>query len=156
MSTDRPFITLDSKFGGSGMTMGEVVTRFKQAKDRRQILQVLSDESGLTVETVRATLIAAGVDYKLFPRAKRKPDVPEVKPEDQKKFQAERDRPKPQGKAKPEPEPAPVVTVPELDSLVEILRAKVNRYNELMVEAGRIRQELDQIREILEVLGKGI
>ena len=38
--------------------------------------------------------------------------------------------------------------------LVREIRAKTNRYNELMIEAGKLRRELEQIREILEILGK--
>lgn len=84
--------------GASGMTMGEVITRFKQAKDRRHILEILSDETSIDQGNLREILIRAGVDYKLFPRARRKPDLPEVKPEDAERLQAERDRPKPPGR----------------------------------------------------------
>lgn len=102
MSSEK--IAIDGKFGCSGMTVGEAISRFKQAKDRRKILDILSDESGLTVDLIKAMFVGAGVDYKLFPRARRRPDLPEVKPEDAERLQAERDRPKPKPPGRP---PAP-------------------------------------------------
>ena len=149
MSTSNPAaVSLDSKFGGSGMTVGEAVTRFKQAKDRREILQILSDESGLTVETVKATFIAAGTDYKLFPRAKRKPDVPEIKPEDQEKFQAERERPKPPGKAMPKDDGMvnpDAVKNPAILYITQLL----NKRDKVQKELDEIKKQLNQIADLL-------
>ena len=58
MSSEK--IAIDGKFGGSGMTVGEAITRFKQAKDRRHILEILSDESGLTVDLIKSMFVGAG------------------------------------------------------------------------------------------------
>ena len=142
-------ISLDSKFGGSGMTVGEAVTRFKQAKDRREILQILSDESGLTVETVKATFIAAGTDYKLFPRAKRKPDVPEVKPEDQKKFQAERERPKPPGKALPKDDGMVNPDAENKNPAILYITQLLNKRDKVQKELDEIKKQLNQIADLL-------
>lgn len=124
MSSEK--IAIDGKFGGSGMTVGEAITRFKQAKDRRAILNILSDESGLTVDLIKSMFVGAGVDYKLFPRARRKPDLPEVKPEDAERLQAERDRPKPPGRPKT-PEPADVVELSRVNDQINKVLELVSR-----------------------------
>lgn len=145
MSSEK--IAIDGKFGGSGMTVGEAITRFKQAKDRRAILDILSDESGLTVDLIKAMFVGAGVDYKLFPRARRNPDLPKVKPEDAERLQAERDRPKPKPPGRPKtPEPADVV------KLVQIL---VDKREALAAELSRVNDQINKVLEIVSGTTKG-
>jgi hypothetical protein len=138
-------IELHDLVGASDMTLGEVITRFKQANDRRKILEILSDETSIDQGNLREILIRAGVDYKLFPRARRKQDLPEVKPEDAERLQAERDRPKPQPPGRPKtPEPADVV------ELVQIL---VDERESLIAELGRVN---DQINKVLELVSRAV
>ena len=143
MSSEK--IAIDGKFGGSGMTVGEAITRFKQAKDRRAILNILSDESGLTVDLIKSMFVGAGVDYKLFPRARRKQDLPDVKPDDAERLQAERDRPKPPGRPKT-PEPADVV------ELVQIL---VDKREALAAELSRVNDQINKVLELVSRATKG-
>lgn len=129
-------LELHDLVGASDMTLGEVITRFKQAKDRRQILEILSDETSIDQGNLREILIRAGVDYKLFPRARRKQDLPDVKPEDAERLQAERDRPKPS----PPGRPADVVTL--VQDLVE-------RRQALLDEIGCINNKINKVLELV-------
>ena len=127
--------------GASDMTLGEVITRFKQAKDRRQILEILSDETSIDQGNLREILIRAGVDYKLFPRARRKQDLPEVKPEDAERLQAERDRPKPSPPGRPK--------VQEPADVVELVQDLVERRQALLDEIGRINNQINKVLELV-------
>ena len=138
-------IELHDIVGASDMTLGEVITRFKQANDRRKILEILSDETSIDQGNLREILIRAGVDYKLFPRARRKQDIPDVKPEDAERLQAERDRPKPPGRPKT-PEPADVV------ELVQIL---VDKREALAAELGRVNDQINKVLELVSRATKG-
>ena len=129
-------LELHDLVGESDMNLGQVITRFKQAKDRRQILEILSDETSIDQGNLREILIRAGVDYKLFPRARRKPDLPEVKPEDAERLQAERDRPK----EKPLGRPADVVML--VQDLVE-------RRQALLDEIGCINNQINKVLELV-------
>jgi len=138
-------IELHDLVGASDMTLGEVITRFKQANDRRKILEILRDETSIDQGNLREILIRAGVDHKLFPRARRKQDLPEVKPEDAERLQAERDRPKPPGRPKT-PEPADVV------ELVQIL---VDKREALAAELGRVNDQINKVLELVSRATKG-
>lgn len=91
--TKTPFdpakLALGDTVGASDMTVGEVITSFRQAKNRGVQLQVLADLAGCKPEDIRELLIAHGVSYKEMPRAKRAKHPVEVKPEDTEKFNQE-------------------------------------------------------------------
>lgn len=136
--------------GCSGMTLGEVITRFKQAKDRRQILEILRDETGIAPEELRAIMISAGVDYKLFPRARRTPDLPDVKPEDAERLQEERDRPKPKPPGRPKtPEPAQPADV------VELVQILIDKREALAAELSRVNDQINKVLELVSRATKG-
>lgn len=137
--------------GASDMTLGEVITRFKQAKDRRQILEILSDETSIDQGNLREILIRAGVDYKLFPRAKRKQDTPDVKPEDAERLQAERDRPKPQPPGRPKT-PEPPAQPADVVELVQIL---VDQRDSLTAELSRVNNQINKVLELVSRAVKG-
>ena len=58
--------------GQSGMTLGEMITSFRQAKDRRLQLHALAELTLLPEEEIKDLLLTHGVSYKEFPRAPRK------------------------------------------------------------------------------------
>ena len=163
-------LKLDSPVGKSTMTVGEMITSFRQAKDRRMQLHALAELTLLQEEQIKDILIAFGVSYKLFPRARRKKDPVEAKPEDQEKYKPE---------PKPEPEPAAKPEIPDftlgmipkkldrkdqgtLTSLEDISAAYAALYRAiehitaieqafaaLEAENRELREKLDRVREFL-------
>lgn len=144
-------LELHDLVGASDMTLGEVITRFKQAKDRRHILEILSDETSIDQGNLREILIRAGVDYKLFPRARRKQDIPEVKPEDAERLQAERDRPKPNPPGRPKT-PEPPAQPADVVELVQIL---VDQRDSLTAELSRVNNQINKVLELVSRATKG-
>lgn len=144
-------LELHDLVGASDMTLGEVITRFKQAKDRRHILEILSDETSIDQGNLREILIRAGVDYKLFPRARRKQDLPEVKPEDAERLQAERDRPKPKPPGRPKT-PEPPAQPADVVELVQIL---VDQRDSLTAELSRVNNQINKVLELVSRATKG-
>ena len=67
--------------GSSDMTLGEMITSFRQAKDRRLQLHALAELTLLKEEEIKDLLLTHGVSYKEMPRAPRKKAPVEVKPD---------------------------------------------------------------------------
>lgn len=67
--------------GSSDMTLGEMITSFRQAKDRRLQLHALAELTLLKEEEIKELLLSHGVSYKEMPRAPRKKAPVEVKPD---------------------------------------------------------------------------
>ena len=65
-------LDLHDLVGHSDMTLGEMITSFRQAKDRRLQLHALAELTLLPEEEVKDLLLSHGVSYKEFPRAPRK------------------------------------------------------------------------------------
>ena len=61
----------------SGMTVGEIITSFRQAKDRKQQLQKLADLTCTNVDFVKELLLTHGVKPVEMPRTRRKKEPPE-------------------------------------------------------------------------------
>ena len=62
--------------GSSDMTLGEMITSFRQAKDRRLQLRALAEQECCSEEDIKAMLLANGVKPQEFPRALRKKNPP--------------------------------------------------------------------------------
>ena len=154
-------LKLDSLVGKSDMTVGEMITSFRQAKDRRLQLHALAELTLLQEEQIKDILIAFGVSYKLFPRARRKKDHVEVKPEDREKCKPE-PKPAPEPAAKPAPGPkrAEPAAPPEIsvsyemlhkliDDMAAVESAYLAKVAALEAENRELKEKLDRVREFL-------
>ena len=74
-------LDLHDLVGHSDMTLGEIITSFRQAKDRRLQLHALAELTLLKEEEIKDLLLSHGVSYKEFPRAPRKKHPVELKPD---------------------------------------------------------------------------
>ena len=72
---------LGKTVGASDLTVGEVITSFRQAKDRRAQLGILAEQTLLPEEKIKDLLLSHGVSYKEFPRAPRKKNPAEIRPD---------------------------------------------------------------------------
>ena len=62
----------------SEMTVGQIITEFRQAKDRKYTLQAIADQTCLSVDEVKYLLVTHGVKKQEMPRnAKKKKDAVE-------------------------------------------------------------------------------
>ena len=70
--------TLDTVVGASGLTLGQMVRMYKEAPNKREQMQALSDLSCLPQETIKKLLLANGVSQSEMPRKRR--SAPEENP----------------------------------------------------------------------------
>ena len=70
--------TLDTVVGASDLTLGQMVKMYKEAPNKREQLQALSDLSCLPQETIKKLLLANGVSQSEMPRKRR--SAPEETP----------------------------------------------------------------------------
>ena len=138
--------------GQSGMTLGEMITSFRQAKDRRLQLHALAELTLLPEEEIKDLLLSHGVSYKEFPRAPRKKhpvELPDPTP-------APAEKPARKTKASPPPdniqqtEAPPVQTSPLLSGV----RGLLTHRDELAQELAKIDAQLDEMRRLLELKGE--
>ena len=142
------------------MTLGEVITSFRQAKNRRLQLHALSELTLLSEDELKTLLLTHGVSYKEFPRGPRAKKPVEVKPEDQERLGQPDPTPapaaKPARKTKASPPPPekiqqteapPVQTSPLLSGL----RGLLTHRDELAQELAKIDAQLDEMRRLLEL-----
>lgn len=69
---DYAALSLDDVVSPSEMTVGQIITEFRQAKDRKYTLQALADQVCCTVDDMKELLISHGVKPVEMPRARRK------------------------------------------------------------------------------------
>lgn len=58
------------------MTTDEIVRSFREAKDRRKQVTILAELNDCSVEEIRSTLVAGGINWREFPRAPRAGKTP--------------------------------------------------------------------------------
>lgn len=92
---DYAALRLSDMLPQSELTVGEMIARFRQAKDRRAQLQALAELNVCKVDDIKEMLLANGVKPQEFPRAPRKRHPVEIQPEDQERLK------------QPDPTPAP-------------------------------------------------
>ena len=60
------------------MTTPEIVRSYKEAKDKRTQISILSDLNACTEREIKDILIKGGIDARTLPRQRKKEDVPAV------------------------------------------------------------------------------
>lgn len=60
------------------MTTDEIVRSFREAKDRRKQVTILAELNDCSVEEIRSTLVAGGINWRELPRAPRAGKAPNV------------------------------------------------------------------------------
>ncbi|MBO4676822.1 MAG: hypothetical protein J5633_04685 [Oscillospiraceae bacterium] len=131
----------------SGMTVGEIITSFRQAKDRRLQLQKLADLTCANVDFVKELLLTHGVKPVEMPRARRKKEPPE-------NFRGGVDEAPPIPAQNPETEqPDGVPKDPLEDPVLDAIRALVRRRDALASELARLDARLQTLRLALGVKG---
>lgn len=68
---DPAKLALGDTVGASDMTVGEMLTSYRQAKNKGWQIQTLADLSGCKPEEIKALLLAHGVTLSEMPRAPR-------------------------------------------------------------------------------------
>ena len=58
------------------MTTDEIVRSFREAKDRRKQVTILAELNDCSVEEIRSTLVAGGINWRELPRAPRAGKTP--------------------------------------------------------------------------------
>ena len=69
---DWAALSMDDVVSPSEMTVGQIVTEFRQAKDRKYTLQALADQVCCSVEDMKELLLSHGIKPVEMPRARRK------------------------------------------------------------------------------------
>lgn len=131
----------------SGMTVGEIITSFRQAKDRKQQLQKLADLTCTNVDFVKELLLTHGVKPVEMPRTRRKKEPPE-------NFRGGVETPPPVPEQKTEPDPPDGAPEDPLeDPVLDAIRALVRRRDALASELARLDARLQTLRLALGVKG---
>lgn len=146
-------LKLNELVGQSDMTLGELITSYKQAPKKNLQLHALAELTLLPEDTIKALLLANGISYKELPRAKRTKHTVEVKPEDAEKFSQEAAPENFRGgvdETPPEPEPA----APQPSPLLDAVRGLVEHRNALAAELDEIDAQLAEMRRLLNMEGE--
>ncbi len=147
---DYAALSLDDVVSPSEMTVGQIITEFRQAKDRKYTLQALADQVCCTVDDMKELLISHGVKPVEMPRARRKKEPVE-------NFRGGVEIPPPA----PEPTPAELLDRPTPEEFAEACDRAVSAMKDLMaayaLQAAALdaaQKKLDRLRAVLDWKGE--
>ena len=135
-------LALHELVGQSDMTLGELITCYKQSPRKNLQLRALAELTLLPEEKIVELLLANGVRQQELPRARKPKAAREATPENFSGGGVD--------EAPPEPEPA----APQPPPLLDGVRVLVDRRIALAAELGEIDAQLDEIRRLLNMKGE--
>ena len=125
---------LETIVGVSGMTVGQMVTMYRDAPKKGKQLRALAELSGMTQEQVKTILLDNGVGPMEMPRERKKADAEPLSP----------------GSSKAADLPLPAdakEAFARATAAINDLAAVVDKYTEALASANR---KLERIKELLD------
>jgi len=146
---DWAALSLDDVVSPSEMTVGQIITEFRQAKDRKYTLQALADQVCCSVEDMKELLLSHGVKPVEMPRARKKKEPVE-------NFRGGVETPPPAS----EPDPAELLDRPTPEEFAEACDRVVSAMKDLLaayvLQAAALdaaQKKLARLREVLDWKG---
>lgn len=137
---------LDQKVGYSEMTLGQMITDFRQAKNRRQQLEIFQDTTGLKPDEIKKLLTSHGVNPQEFPR-KSPSKLPKLREDPEPAVTQEQPVPQGMNAAPADYVPPKTAMKPEKPNPAVVL------IEELVAKRDRLERELEEVRkQIIQIV----